>query len=495
MIARLAERYGAELVELEHTEQLVDHCSERDLGLAPAVVRSLVPGEPSEAPAGASSPPRTRQAPALLEQVVTVAMVIAALLWYGTMGTIGVFIAVGIIRAIVESPPAEFSQQHLRVVDQALVELDGKLRYVAVVRNTSEKRVALAAFPHGSVTDSTGDRVARLGARGRIESRPSLLPGATGIVVEVLPGRRKTELPARLRYEVEIRARRAPAAKAADPPLELSRLSFDRESCRLAVTADASRPLGGAGIGDRRSRRRRRDQRRRHVHPSADAGRELATGDLRGAQGPVSRLVARERACYPYLLPSQLARETRGADRSIRTGCRRRRRSLIRRRRPRARRAAPRRRSRRRLGGELEGAPVGLLGLGALADRRRRLAEPAPVPARVRRELGVVAQVGVGLAVAAELVERVADREMGHPVAALEAASPCRERLLALHARRGVEVDAVDRGLVAEVRPRGDDHLAGARRGQAEQRDREPRPVQIASTSGAHGSKSSKPRT
>ena len=47
------------------------------------------------------------------------------------------------------------------------------------------------------------------------------------------------------------------------------------------------------------------------------------------------------------------------------------------------------------------------------------------------------------------------------------------QRLLALELHRSVEVDAVDRRLVAEVRAGGEDHLAGARVGEAEERRRE----------------------
>ncbi len=46
-------------------------------------------------------------------------------------------------------------------IEQALVRYGDELRYIAVVRNTSEKRVALAAFARGRVLDRDGDRVVR----------------------------------------------------------------------------------------------------------------------------------------------------------------------------------------------------------------------------------------------------------------------------------------------------------------------------------------------
>jgi len=58
----------------------------------------------------------------------------------------------------------------------------------------------------------------------------------------------------------------------------------------------------------------------------------------------------------------------------------------------------------------------------------------------VRRDLDVVAQVVVGVVVAAEVIEGVAEPEMSHRVAALQAAAPrpCRLLEVGLVERRGV---------------------------------------------------------
>ncbi len=170
------------------------------------------------------------------------------MLWYAVIGLIGVVFAIGVIRAIVEPSPVEFRAQHLTIVDQALVKVGGRLRYVAVVRNTSDHRLALAAFPTGSVFDRAGNRIVRLDRRARIETRPSLAPGATGLVVDALALRPPAKLPERMAYEVEIRARRAPAADGATAPLRLGRVRLDRDPCRLVVTAHASRRLRGAAV-------------------------------------------------------------------------------------------------------------------------------------------------------------------------------------------------------------------------------------------------------
>ena len=228
LIERLAVRYGARLVELDDAEDLVESCHEHGLGLAPATVRSLVPDDPpATARHGrAGSPPGAgaSRTAAFGARLGTVAGVAFALLWYAAIGLVGVVFAMGVIRAIVEPSPVEFRAQHLTIVDQALVKVGGHLRYVAVVRNTSDHRLALAAFPTGSVFDRAGNRIVRLGRRERIETRPSLAPGATGLVVDVLSPRPPAKLPERMAYEVEIRARRAPAADGATAPLRLSRV-------------------------------------------------------------------------------------------------------------------------------------------------------------------------------------------------------------------------------------------------------------------------------
>ncbi len=222
LIERLALRYGARLVELEDAEDLVERCHEHGLGLAPATVRSLVPDDPpATALHGRAGSPRRRglaDRRARREARQPLRGLPSPCSGTRPIGLVGVVFAIGVIRAIVEPSPVEFRAQHLTIVDQALVKVGGRLRYVAVVRNTSDHRLALAAFPTGSVFDRAGNRILRLDRRERIETRPSLAPGATGLVVDALSLRPPAKLPERMAYEVEIRARRAPAADGATAP-------------------------------------------------------------------------------------------------------------------------------------------------------------------------------------------------------------------------------------------------------------------------------------
>jgi hypothetical protein len=128
-----------------------------------------------------------------------------------------------------------------------LIRFNGELRYVAVVRNTSEKRVALAVFARGEVLDRDGGRIASLGERRRVDTRPTLLPGESGVVVDMLPRRQTGPLPGRMRFETELVARREPAREAR-PPVALGPPGFDRGRCRLEVPVEAGRRAAGAGM-------------------------------------------------------------------------------------------------------------------------------------------------------------------------------------------------------------------------------------------------------
>lgn len=309
LIERLAERSGARLVELDNAEDLVQRCHEHGLGLAPATVRSLVPDDPPgadpDATAGSRPAAGASRVAKLGSRLGTVAAFALALLWYGAIGVIGVVLAIGVIRGIVEPSPVEFRAQHLSVVDQALVEVGGRLRYVAVVRNTSDQRLALAAFPTGGVFDRSGNRIVRLERRERIETRPSLAPGATGLVVDVVSGRPPARLPERLAYKVAIKARRAPAADDTTAPLRLSGVRLARDPCRLAVTAHASHRLRGATVGvlarDRRG--------------EITTGGAIPVGRLDKGRSRQVVFAARRSECpgwwqttevYPQLLPANL---------------------------------------------------------------------------------------------------------------------------------------------------------------------------------------------
>ena len=164
---------------------------------------------------------------------------------------------------------------------QALVRPGDEPRYVAIVRNTSENRVALAAFARGEVQGGDRGHVFRLGPRGKTDWRPTLLPGETGVVIDELPGRRRRALPERLRFETELVARREPARG-------------DQEPGRPR-RAGARPPLGACS----RSRSRRAGRRAKAGSRSSRAtprARSAPPGRLRLGRAAIERAQPRGRA-------------------------------------------------------------------------------------------------------------------------------------------------------------------------------------------------------
>jgi hypothetical protein len=227
---------------------LVPYCRERGLGLSREVVGSLLAEVPADAPEPRAVSPASSQ-PSLRERVVDLAfdalLVLLGIAWYGFLAYVAVMIALGVINGEFGSDGERFSGRKLRVVEEALVRRGDDLRYVAIVRNTSEKRMALAVFGRGEVTSRGGDRVARLGGRRKADGRPTLLPGETGVVVDEL--QKPKTLPARLRYETKLLARREPTPEAR-PPVALGDPTLERASCRLSVAVEAGRRARGSGI-------------------------------------------------------------------------------------------------------------------------------------------------------------------------------------------------------------------------------------------------------
>jgi hypothetical protein len=243
---RIAHRHRAELIEVEKPDDLAPYCRQRGLGLSKAVVGSLLADAPRPAAEPEPTPPsaRTRRE-RIADFAFTAMLVVAGVLWYGFLALLAVVIAIAIINGDFGSGEP-FSDRKLRVVDEALVRRGDDLRYVAIVRNTSEKRLAPAVFARGEVLDRDGRRVVRLNGR-RSDWRPTLLPGETGVMIDELPAA-VGSLPRRLRYETKLLARRGPATGRAKPPLVLGEPSLERGSCGLRVPVEAGRRAPGSGI-------------------------------------------------------------------------------------------------------------------------------------------------------------------------------------------------------------------------------------------------------
>jgi hypothetical protein len=187
LAAEAAAAYRVELLQLESPAQVAAHCREHDLGLSREVVRSLVSEPPEDAPptlVGAPTPPGPAPPRSRLQEIGELlglgAFGLMMLVWYSGIGLILIASAIGMVSGLGDEGGSEFSSRHLRVLDERLVRFDGSLSYIAIVRDTSDEKVALAAFPRGKVVDADGEEVVSIQERERIDLRPSLGPGSLG---------------------------------------------------------------------------------------------------------------------------------------------------------------------------------------------------------------------------------------------------------------------------------------------------------------------------
>jgi hypothetical protein len=256
-IRELAERYGASLLRFARPQDLLGYCRRRGLGLDPAVIASLVPATPRPDRWSAPQPPTSRLLPRSRpptglrrcgQLVGTGLLVLLAIAWYAIWVIAGVFLLIGVVRAIIEEPRPEFSPRHVRVLDERLVRFGGTLSYIAIVRNTSDDKVALAAFPRGKVVGADGEEVVSIQQRERIDLRPSLGPGETGVVIDRLGRSRDVDVDRRLRYETEILARRRAAPDGYRAPLTFSRAELVRAPCGVTARVDARTDVRRASI-------------------------------------------------------------------------------------------------------------------------------------------------------------------------------------------------------------------------------------------------------
>ena len=251
--ALLAARYQAELIEVADPGELREHCRERGWGLSREVVGSLVPDEPpapTRLPAPAGAPPRPPQSQSRWERVGEIAgMAFAAVLAIAFWGFLAFLVVAIAIRAISGDFDTDdpFRSQKLRVLDQALIRRSGELHHIAIVRNTSDKRMAMAVFATGRVLDREGARVARLEGRGAVDRRPTLLPGETGVVVDSLPTEHGRSSLDGVRFQTTLSARREAAPDLA-PPVRLGPPALDRAECSLRIPVRARSSAHSAGI-------------------------------------------------------------------------------------------------------------------------------------------------------------------------------------------------------------------------------------------------------
>ena len=237
----LADRYDAELLPAASGARLVALCHERGYGLDPALVENLIstPGPSTPTP----RTPTPRRTPSRWERVGellgTAFLGLLALAWYGFVAYMAVAIVIGLVREFTSDPSPEFANAHMEITEQAVLPGDDGLRYVALVENTSEKRVAIAAFARGSLK-IRGRRVP-LSGRDEFDLRPTIAPGQVGLIIDDVEVPDEVKPGTRVRLEGKIVARREPAVER--PLIEAVDARFDPETCRLSIAVRSEVPL------------------------------------------------------------------------------------------------------------------------------------------------------------------------------------------------------------------------------------------------------------
>ena len=246
LIERLAERHGAAVLRLRGMGELIAYCREHGLGLDEGVVRSLLPAPEPPRPEHPVPRPALARAGArslavrLGERAVEIALMLVGgllmLAWYGAWAAIAVVFVIGLVEGWGGEPAT--SAGELRVVEQALVELDDGLRYVAVVENTSADEAALRVFPRGRLLDRDGAELVRLDRPRELDHRPNLAPGEHGLVVDRIDGARGVDPADVARYEVVVRARREAMPAEAPEQATFSRAEVEGARCALTALVD-----------------------------------------------------------------------------------------------------------------------------------------------------------------------------------------------------------------------------------------------------------------
>ncbi|MGH2951346.1 MAG: hypothetical protein ACRDKX_04805 [Solirubrobacterales bacterium] len=240
------------MLEIDDPDDIAQHCGRHGLGLGRDVVDELLFRDEPEAQPPAPAAPAPPPPPTRLQRGLAGLPGFGELLWLGiltlvmgalwlVMASVPVMIVLSLLGVIDDgAQPGELFSRDLKVLEQTVIRQDGELRYVALVRNTSEGSAALGVTPRGRLLDRAGDVVGHVHDRSRVDIRPSLAPRGTGVVIDRL-GRGYAGLDPDdgLQYEFELRARRERPRTTRRVPVEYSAVELDRGSCRIAATASA----------------------------------------------------------------------------------------------------------------------------------------------------------------------------------------------------------------------------------------------------------------
>ena len=186
----LARTYRVEVLRLTEADSVVSYCAERAPGMDQAAVERLLRSPPPSQPdpeemPGDPAKDQTR-AKRVLEVVLNAGLMILAIAWYGLWAALGVAILGAIFLGWWDDPPPPPPKPapQLRVLEQRVVRDGATSRYIAIVHNDSRRLAAVGVYPFGEFRDRHGHRRGAPDKRHKVELRPTIPPGATGVVYD-----------------------------------------------------------------------------------------------------------------------------------------------------------------------------------------------------------------------------------------------------------------------------------------------------------------------
>jgi hypothetical protein len=294
-----ASAHGVPVLEFSGARGLHRYCVEHALGMTQRTVHELL------RPVGARAlPGPPRRGESILEAIG----VVVGCLVFAAVSLVALGLALQLAIALFggeDGPPATIgANRHLRVVEQVVLPLDdGEALYVALVKNTHPRRTALGVFPRGELRSADGAIQGAPDPRFDVEQRPTLAPGQTGVVFDVIQGL-DGAADAVTDFDVVFRARGFRIGPRR-PPVTAGATRFDRRRCLVSSEMASERALVAVDVAVLG----------RDAHGRIDAGGLVRAGPLRKGRSRqvldrVSPEVCRDGLprleAYPNLRPGQM---------------------------------------------------------------------------------------------------------------------------------------------------------------------------------------------
>ncbi len=260
ILAVLARTYRVGVVRVTEAESVVSYCAERAPGMDPTAVGRLLrsppvepePEEPEEKAElegtdGERADGRGAKVGAFakraVELMLNAILVLLAIAWYGAWTALGV----GMLGAIIfgwwddPPPPPPKPVPQLRVLEQRVVRDGLESRYIAIVHNDSRHLAAVGVYPFGEFRDRHGHRRGGPDTRRKVEQRPTIPPGGTGVVYDEID----RPLPPGLRPRVRFAARMAPSRRS---PFRVGAVRMNRRLCIITTRLHSTRALARSRV-------------------------------------------------------------------------------------------------------------------------------------------------------------------------------------------------------------------------------------------------------